>query len=889
MKKKILAVFALFLCGLTYSHAQSSSTPNIGLQIPATGSNNWYIPLNYNFTKLDLLLSGNSPLPNLTVTGTGSFGGVVTAAGFAGPGGSGTALTTGAAQYSPAYFSSPGTAFVINGVTPFNGAAYYSTSAAPRAWLSSDIASLLVANASGCNTASTFYSPVSNTCAVGGGGSAANPANCTTSTTTSICIVDTIYNGSAYGATTTTAASITSGSSSTTVASCATFLAGNGVLIPGAGTTGANFIAPLVSCTGTTMTWTGTTATTVSSVTIQHDETTAINAAITELGTTNGGGDVWFSTLPTGSAGLYLVNGPLQSTGTINAVLPLPTIANYAPNIVRIGLKGLQAISTNGLSMQSGAILQTSVNSGNFIAGYDTAFGGGFPPFTNVWLDTENLTYVGPDNPGIVMVNCTNCMSMTAKHLLIETNGGTFPTNTAGGGIYYPGLGNNVRISVDDIAEGGFYTGYVIGEHSQSSHIVAANSYNCFVFDAGANAGAGTVYRGNSASVDYLWAQFCPNEIAAGANPTTINVQNADLEQVTNYGVNDPNGLLRGQIDFYVPQPAYGTSFCNANPNGAQNLLLVPLYCLASSPVAVSTEYWKSQEGSGSTLLNSGTDSTNTMTATNLAWATADGFQSTVATYNGATAYSVASSAAGTSFTNTQPFTACAFFTASNSSESSFILSNLQTGISAAPGFRIGLLSGHADVYLISNASTSNLIHGLTPDIVANGGVPHHICITYTGSSLASGLTLYIDGTQHSYTVATDALTGSTASTTPLYIGSEADFSQFFAGAIGGVQVWPEALSAASIETIYAYGSTGIPSVPPYTSTITLTTATSDFMIIPGVTASSKCSFVPVNSTAAGIASTLNGYYTTSANTFTLNHAATIAAGATYSVICSKF
>jgi hypothetical protein len=74
----------------------------------------------------------------------------------------------------------------------------------------------------------------------------------------------------------------------------------------------------------------------------------------------------------------------------------------------------------------------------------------------------------------------------------------------------------------------------------------------------------------------------------------------------------------------------------------------------------------------------------------------------------------------------------------------------------------------------------------------------------------------------------------------------------------------------------------------PYTGSITLTTATSDTIGISGVTTSSKCSFSPTNSTAAGLTSTtLAGYYAVSAGSFTLNHAATTASGATFGVSCS--
>ena len=38
-------------------------TPNIGLQVPAFNQPNWQVPLNYDLNRLDLLLSGNLPLP----------------------------------------------------------------------------------------------------------------------------------------------------------------------------------------------------------------------------------------------------------------------------------------------------------------------------------------------------------------------------------------------------------------------------------------------------------------------------------------------------------------------------------------------------------------------------------------------------------------------------------------------------------------------------------------------------------------------------------------------------------------------------------------------------------------------------------------------------------
>ncbi|CAK9249996.1 unnamed protein product [Sphagnum jensenii] len=63
MKKLVWLCFA-FCVTATFGQ---QITPNIGLQIPATGSNNWYIPLNYDFSRIDQYLGGQLTVPALTV------------------------------------------------------------------------------------------------------------------------------------------------------------------------------------------------------------------------------------------------------------------------------------------------------------------------------------------------------------------------------------------------------------------------------------------------------------------------------------------------------------------------------------------------------------------------------------------------------------------------------------------------------------------------------------------------------------------------------------------------------------------------------------------------------------------------------------------------------
>lgn len=62
--RKFLFVIALFLFNSTIVFAQFTTTPNIGLKVPVRGSNNWDIPLYYDWSLIDNMLGGTTPLPN---------------------------------------------------------------------------------------------------------------------------------------------------------------------------------------------------------------------------------------------------------------------------------------------------------------------------------------------------------------------------------------------------------------------------------------------------------------------------------------------------------------------------------------------------------------------------------------------------------------------------------------------------------------------------------------------------------------------------------------------------------------------------------------------------------------------------------------------------------
>ena len=398
---------------------------------------------------------------------------------------------------------------------------------------------------------------------------------CPLQNSTNICITQSPYNASTAGATTTTTSGTFGIGTSGSVTSCSTFLAGNGVLITGAGTAGANYIGTVASCTGTTLTVNPATSTSVANGTnVQHDETAAYLAAVSALNTA-GGGNIWIPN------GLYLLGGPLLQTSGANAVLPMPVLPNYENPEVSISFKGTQPAL--GAPPNPGAVLEFFNTTGNSIGGYDSATGGGFPPFTNVWLDMEDVTVIGPTNPGSVGINAGTILDFTARNVVVETTNNATPSNAAGIGIKMPQVQNGLRTQLTNVAEGGYYTGMVLTEHTQANFIYAANSYTCYTADS-----QGTLsppIAANSLSIGYAWCGVAtvgltgPSNATPGQDPQTISIQNLDLEQISGNGIYDPHNNLQGIVNFAVPYTYDSTSVCNANVSGGGNLTINALNC----------------------------------------------------------------------------------------------------------------------------------------------------------------------------------------------------------------------------------------------------------------------------------------------------------------------
>lgn len=593
------------------------------------------------------------------------------------------------------------------------------------------------------------------------------------------------------------------------------------------GTATTNYVGTVATVPDSThLTVTPATSTSITGgAVVQHDDAAAFQAAIAALNP--GSGTVWVPN------GVYLMNWPYQDPTGANAILTMPRLTNYGSVLVNVGIRGFQQPPFNGITSPQGW-LQTSANitGANLIGGYDAdsnggGFGQDFAPFTNVKTIFEYLWVQLPANPGITGINCTFCLATIAKHLVVNGVGASIPTNTAGAGVRMPAVGNNLENQIDDITSGGVYTPFVVGEHTQTGAIYASNINSCIVYDPGTNflERAGANFS-NSISTDYQWCQNATVGIGAGVQQATVNVQNADLEEVTTYGVNDPNNLLRGIINYDVPYSSTSgpTSFCDVNPNGAQMVELIALNCppVNQIPQAGMIEAWPSQEGRGSTLVNSGYDFTNAMTTTNVTWTSSPEFRGLVATYNGTTSYSTATAATNTAFDGTLPFSNCEWINPSTVALSdAWIIGNSGASGSTNPGWNLemwgsgispGATAGRLNFYLFGTTTADDIQVQEVGGGVAQGtiiiGRPNSVCFTYDGSGIAAGVALYVNGTAVTTSTTTDAFSGSAASTYPVQLGV-VHGDAFFPGVIAGVHVWNRKLTPAEIAAFQGAGPWG--------------------------------------------------------------------------------
>ncbi len=366
------------------------------------------------------------------------------------------------------------------------------------------------------------------------------------------------YYGSGSATTTTTSGTFGVGTSGS-VASCSTFSANQGVYIAGAGAAGVSYVGTVVSCSGTTLTITPTTATSVANGTlVQHDDTAAVQAAIAALTTT--GGKVVFPD------GMYHINGPRQDTGGANAriVLPcnsiLPSFALAAEPTFELTGNAPPAYEFADPVMSTGAILQTddagdAVTGGAIIGGYCVT--SAFANRTGVRLEMKNLTVRQPDNPSQISIDAHQMVFARFQDVNIDTKVSVYsqaqPTHVFGIGLWLPGEFNYTLVHVKNVQVMGYRYGIIASEHAVLDNI--SLYHNTYALDIYGSTHA--IYGSR------ILIQHCTNGIVA-EGAATVYFSELDFERRTNaifgsgqsyfnttYEINDNANYLSGQMNWH--------------------------------------------------------------------------------------------------------------------------------------------------------------------------------------------------------------------------------------------------------------------------------------------------------------------------------------------------
>jgi hypothetical protein len=133
------------------------------------------------------------------------------------------------------------------------------------------------------------------------------------------------------------------------------------------------------------------------------------------------------------------------------------------------------------------------------------------------------------------------------------------------------------------------------------------------------------------------------------------------------------------------------------------------------------------------------------------------------------------------------------------------VISKMQ-GSSLFTGYMLFVDAGHVDFFLINNFGAGQHIDVNTTATGFNDGAWHHIVVTYNGSSSASGVKIWVDGTDEPLTTNTDNLLASIDTTAVFAIANRPASVLPYTGNVDDVGVYRIALDGTQVAAIYNGG-----------------------------------------------------------------------------------
>ncbi len=379
------------------------------------------------------------------------------------------------------------------------------------------------------------------------------------------------YYASGSATTTTTSGTFGVGTSGT-IASCTSFSASQGIYIAGAGAAAANYIGTVVSCSAGALVITPATSTSVANGTlVQHDDTAAIQAAITALASS--GGTIFFSD------GFYRANGAFQDVSHANAVLLMPVVAYYgnaAP--VSIALVGATPPVQNPRpfvgdtfpAYVGGVVIQSDKTGGNLIGAYNSTVDPFGDHFTGVLLTLRNLTLRTYTNPNLTAVDARLVAQAQIENVTVDvgqTGDPIQPTHSNAVGIYTPGDKNNGYNVLKNIEVEGYYYGVVSSEHTYLDYVSVYVTLHAIQMASGSIPAYGS----------RVFIQDCPYGLEGVSGATPLYFSELSFEQVagrpawTNITahIDDASNFLNTNPVILAPTIASFTNATHTHTNAA--------------------------------------------------------------------------------------------------------------------------------------------------------------------------------------------------------------------------------------------------------------------------------------------------------------------------------
>lgn len=227
--------------------------------------------------------------------------------------------------------------------------------------------------------------------------------------------------------------------------------------------------------------------------------------------------------------------------------------------------------------------------------------------------------------------------------------------------------------------------------------------------------------------------------------------------------------------------------------------------------------YWKFDESSGNASDASGGG--HTLTNANVTYGT--GIINNGAVFNSSTDSLSTSSYTDFNFERTSPFSISSWLNVTSLTSGSYILDREDSATLRGLVWFVQS-DGKLRVQFGNNNDGSNCIYVDSTASQVSTGSWYHLVLTYSGSSAASGFTMYVNGSSVATTTLFNNLSATTQNTQNLVIGNRVGGGNDFSGTLDEFGVWSRAVTSGEVTSLYN-GGVGVqyPFLSPFTPRVT--------------------------------------------------------------------